>query len=103
MAHVKSVIPYINRTKQLCTDLKAMSVTVTDQELALTVLCALRSNYEHLIVAIDAVADDEKLTIEFVKSRQKEKQNMKRSKSTNTQLDLAMIGGTEKHSFARLF
>lgn len=44
-----------------------MDATVTDQELAMTVSCVLPSKYEHLIVAVDAVVDVEKLTLEFVK------------------------------------
>lgn len=75
MAH--DVTPYINCAKQLCTDLKAKGATVTDEELSMTVLCGLHEKYDHLIVAIDAVADDVKLTLEFVKSRliQEDKKN----------------------------
>lgn len=63
------IIPYFNRAKQLCTDLKAIDATVSDQELAMTVLSRLSCNFEHLIVALNDVADDEKLPLEFVKSR----------------------------------
>lgn len=97
------IIPYINRAKQLCTDLKAMDAVVTDQELAMTVLCGLPSKYEHLIVAIDAVADDEKLTLEFVKSRliQEEQRIMERSQSSDRNNDLALIGRTDGRGSTR--
>lgn len=63
------VIQIINRTKQLATDLKAMEVNVHDQEFAMIILCGLPSKFEHLIVAINAHADDKKLSLDFVKSR----------------------------------
>lgn len=65
----ESVFSYINLAKQFCTELKAVNATVTEQVFAMTVLCGLPSRYEHLIVAIDAVADLEKLILEFAKCR----------------------------------
>lgn len=57
---------YINRAKQLASDLRAMDVQVTDQELAMTNLTGLPSLFEHLIVAIDALGEDEMLKLDFV-------------------------------------
>lgn len=69
MAHDERVIPYINCARQVRTDLKARKAALTDQEPAMTVLCGLPSKYVNLIVAIDAVADDEKLMLVFVRRR----------------------------------
>lgn len=97
MAPDERVIPFINRAKQLSTDLKAMDAKVTNPELAMTVLCGLASKYEHSIVAIDAIPDDENLTLWFVKSRliQEESRIMEPSKSPDTQPDPALIGRTD--------
>lgn len=69
MADKDRVLPYINRVRQLASDLRAMDVEISDQEMAMTVLCGLTTKFDHLIVAIDAVADDVTLTMDFVKSR----------------------------------
>lgn len=57
---VERVIRYINRAKKLCTYFTAMDVSVIDQELAVTVIGRLPIKKGHLIVAINAVADDKK-------------------------------------------
>lgn len=57
-----------SRVRQLAAECKAMDVIIDYQDVAMTVLCGLLPKYEHLIVAIDAVVDDENLTIDFVKS-----------------------------------
>ena len=89
----EKVIVYISRVRQLASDLKAMDVLVSDQEIAMTVLSGLPSKYEHLIVAIDTVADDEKLTTEFVKSRllQEEQRLSDRTPSSSQSVDSALI------------
>ena len=69
MADSEKALAFISRVRQLSADCKAMSVHIDDQDIAMTVLCGLPAKFEHLIVAIDAVADDTKLTMDFVKSR----------------------------------
>lgn len=69
MGAEKRTISYFIGAKQLCTDSKAMDAVTSDQELTMTVLCELPKLFEHLIVSIDAVADVEKATFEFVGSR----------------------------------
>lgn len=74
----------MNRSKQLATNLKATDGDVYDRELAKTILCGLSSKFEHLIVAIGAVADDEMVTLDFVKRRllQEEQRLLDRGSST---------------------
>lgn len=71
------IIDYISRVRQLAADLDAMDTHVDDQKLAMTVLLA---TFEHLIVAMDGVSDDESLVLDFVKSRlpQKMEKNFER-------------------------
>ena len=69
MAASEKAIAFISRVRQLAADCKAMGVEIDDKDIAMTVLCGLPDKYEHLIVAIDAVADDDTLTMDFVKSR----------------------------------
>ena len=63
------VLPYINRVRQLASDLRSMDVNVEDEDIAMSVLCGLPDRFEHLIVAIDTVTNDTDLTLDFVKSR----------------------------------
>lgn len=60
-------------------------------EPAMTVLCRRISKYEYFLVATDAVADNENLTLKIVKSslKQKEQKNMARFDSSNKNIDLA--------------
>lgn len=53
------VIIYVNRTNQLESDIKATEVSVSEQDLAMTVQCSLPSSYEHLIVSIDVLREDD--------------------------------------------
>lgn len=69
MTGTERVISYTNRVSQLSSEVKSMDVEITDQKLAMKVLCHLKIKFEHLIVAIDTVADDVTLTMDFVKSR----------------------------------
>lgn len=60
----------------------------------MTDFCGLLTKVERLIVAIDAVADNEKLTLEFIKSRWlQEEQRMLHRKlsSSGTHLDSALL------------
>jgi len=65
----EKAMAFISRIRQLASDCKAMDVDISDQDMAMTVLCGLPQKFEHLIVAIDAAADDDTLTMDFVKSR----------------------------------
>lgn len=59
---------YVSRVHQLGADLKSMDVTISGQEVSMVLLCVLPSRFKQLVVAIEVVADDEKLTIDFLKS-----------------------------------
>jgi len=69
MTYKEKAIAFISRVRQPTSDKKAMGEVVSDQEITMAVLCGLPAKYEHRIVVIDTVADDEKLMIEFVKGR----------------------------------
>lgn len=75
------MIAYVNLAKQLLSDLKAMDVDLSDQEVSMTVLCGLSSRFEHLIVAFDALGEDARPSLDFVESRplQEEQRMMNRS------------------------
>lgn len=60
---------FISRVREPAAECQGKNVAIDDQEIAMIVLCALAQKYEHLIVAIDAVADDDILSLDFVKSR----------------------------------
>ena len=92
MAGSEKAIAFISRVRQLAADCKAMGVEIDDSDVAMTVLCGLPDKYEHLIVAIDAAAQDDMLTLDFVKSRLlKEEQRILDRGGTNHGQDSALV------------
>jgi hypothetical protein len=60
MVNGERILTYINRVKQLTEELKAMGVTIDDDEMAVSVLNELQPKYDHLIVVLDTMGDDAK-------------------------------------------
>ena len=83
MLQGEKVLAYINRAKQLAGVLKSMSVNIDDKEMAMAVLNGLLTLFEALIVALDALGNEEKLfSLDFLKSRllqENQRANMKSS------------------------
>ena len=96
MAGSEKAIAFISRVRQLAADCKAMGVEIDDSDVAMTVLCGLPDKYEHLIVAIDAAAQDDMLTLDFVKSRllQEEQRILDRG-GTNHGQDSALVNAPQ--------
>ena len=91
------VLVFINRVRQLASDLKSMEVSVNDEDIAMTILCGLPERFEHLIVAIDTVADDSNLTLDFVKSRLlQEEQRINDRGNASTKPDSALMAGKRR-------
>ena len=66
----EKVLAYINRVQHLASVLKSMNVTIDDKEMAMAVLNGLPSRFDGLIVALDALGNEDKIfTLDFVKSR----------------------------------
>lgn len=63
----KRVLSCISHVSQLAADLKSVNVQMPDREEAMKVLCWLQTKFAHFIVAINAIADDNKLTLEFLR------------------------------------
>ena len=86
----EKVLAYINRVKQLAGILKSMSVNIDDKEMAMAVLNGLPARFEALIVALDALGNEEKIfSLDFVKSRllqEEQRANMKSSSSNTSAL-----------------
>ncbi|CDF40427.1 unnamed protein product [Chondrus crispus] len=86
----EKVLAYINRVKQLAAILKSMSVNIADKEMAMAVLNGLPARFEALIVALDALGNEEKIfSLDFVKSRllqEEQRANMKSSSSQTSAL-----------------
>ena len=86
----EKVLAYINRVKQLAGILKSMSVNIDDKEMAMAVLNGLPTRFEALIVALDALGNEEKIfSLDFVKSRllqEEQRANMKSSSSNTSAL-----------------
>jgi len=93
----EKVLTYLNRVTQLASTLKSMSVDVDDKEIAMAVLNGLPTKYEGLIVALDALGnDDTTFSFELVKSRllQEEQRAEERSKSENRNSDSSALFNT---------
>lgn len=66
----ESVLQFVNRVKQLAARLKTMSVVVDDKEMAMAVLNGLPDRFHSLIVALDALGNEQKdFGLDYVKSR----------------------------------
>lgn len=88
MSEGERVLPYINRVKQLAARLKSMNVNIDDKELAMAVLNGLPARFESLIVALDALGNEDKtFSLDVVKSRllqEEQRANMKDANITKS-------------------
>ena len=88
MQEGEKVLTFINRIQQLASTLKSMGIDVDEKEVAMAVLNGLPPQYENLIVALDALGNEDKLfTLEYVKSRllqEDERASMRNSDTPNT-------------------
>ena len=101
MAASEKAMAFISRVRQLSADCKAMGVEIDDKDVAMTVLCGLPDKYEHLIVAIDAAANDDTLTMDFVKSRLlQEEQRILEREGVSSGPDAALVN-TQQQSVGR--
>lgn len=62
-------LAYLKRISKLAADLIETDVTSPDQKLVLTAICSLPQHFGHLIVSIDAVAEDDELTVDLRESK----------------------------------
>ena len=70
MEQGEKVLTYINRVQHLASILKSMKVEIDDKEMAMAVLNGLPARFDSLIVALDALGNEDKdFTLDFVKSR----------------------------------
>ncbi|CDF39842.1 unnamed protein product [Chondrus crispus] len=82
----EKMLAYINLVKQLAAILKSMSVNIDDKEMAMAVLNGLPARFEALIVALDALGNEEKIfSLDFVKSRLLQEEQRANMKSTSSQ------------------
>lgn len=91
MDETERVLSYENIVCQLSAYLKSMVVNITDQEVAMTVLCGLPSTLEHLIVANDAVSDDDKIGMDVVKGRLVQEEERVKERAPNSVADSALV------------
>jgi len=92
----EKMLTFLNRVKQLADSLKSMNVNIDDKEMAMAVLSGLPSSYESLIVALDALGnDDRQFTFDFVKSRliQEEQRCIEREKSDSVKQESSALFG----------
>ena len=95
----EKMLTYLNRVKQLASTLKSMNVDIDDKEIAMAALNGLPSTYEGLIVALDALGNDDKsFTFELVKSRllQEEQRSNERENVVSTSRLSALVGVSGK-------
>ncbi|CDF32368.1 unnamed protein product [Chondrus crispus] len=83
----EKVLVFINRVKQLAARLQSMSVEIDDKEIAMAVLNGLPSRFDNLIVALDALGNEDKVfELEFVKSRllqEEQRESMKTASASS--------------------
>ena len=99
MENGEKVLTYLNRVRQLAATLKSMDVDIDDKEMAMAALNGLPSTYEGLIVALDALGNDDKtFSFEMVKSRllQEEQRANEREKIVPSSKPSALVGVSGK-------
>jgi gag-polypeptide of LTR copia-type len=71
MEEDENMLGYINRVRHIADELKSMDCVVGDEEVVMAILNGLPSEYDHLIVALDAMGGDgeTKLRLDVTKSR----------------------------------
>lgn len=70
MEEGEKVLTYVNRVQHLASVLKSMDLDVNDKEMAMAVLNGLPARFDGLIVALDALGNEDRLfSLDFVKSR----------------------------------
>jgi hypothetical protein len=80
-----------------------MDVTIDEEEVAMAVLNGLPPKYDHLIVVLDTMGDDAKLTLQFTKSRlmQEEQRSDERELRNPSKVkteDAALVGNSSEKS-----
>jgi hypothetical protein len=65
---VGSMQTHINLVRDLADQLDAIGASVTDEDMAMTLLCSLPESYDYLIVALESRTGDD-LTFDFVSTR----------------------------------
>lgn len=94
MENGKKMLTYLNRVKQLAATLMSIDLNIDDQELAMAALDGLPPMYGSLIVALDALGnDDMSFTFDLVKSRllQEQTGSNKREKSMSDSKSAALV------------
>jgi len=93
----EGMLGYINRVRSLGENLKAMGGEVMKVDVAMSVLNGLTSEYENLLVALDAKGEDE-LSLDFVKSRllQEERRQADKSPAIKRIGDMALVGANNQ-------
>lgn len=100
----KQAMAFISRVLQFSAECKAMDVTIDNQEIAMTILCGLPSQYDQIIVPIDAVSAEKVPEPDVVKRRllQKEQCMINRD-GIKTSRDYALVNtkhGSERKQVA---
>jgi gag-polypeptide of LTR copia-type len=80
-----------------------MGVTIEEEEVAMAVLNGLPPKYDHLIVALDTMGDDAKMTLEFTKigftqEEQKSDEHELRNPSKVKTEDASLVGNSIEKS-----
>ena len=73
---VGSMQTHINLVRDLADQLDAIGASVTDEDMAMTLLCSLPESYDYLIVALESRVDD--FTFDFVSTRLLVKRNVRK-------------------------
>ena len=86
---VGSMQTHINLVRDLADQLDAIGASVTDEDMAMTLLCSLPESYDYLIVALESRADD--LSFDFVSTRLLAEEKRK-EESHNVSINANVVG-----------
>ena len=86
---VGSMQTHINLVRDLADQLDAISASVTDEDMAMTLLCSLPESYDYLIVALESRVDE--LSFDFVSTRLLSEEKRK-EEAHNVSINANMVG-----------
>lgn len=89
---VSSLQSHINLVRDLADQLEAIGAGVSDEDMAMTLLCSLPDSYDYLIVALES-RNSEDLTFDFVSTRLLSEEKRK-GESMNVSINANIVSGS---------
>lgn len=95
----ESMQEHINKVTTLAEQLEAIGATISDDDIAMTLLCSLPESYESLLVALESRTDN--LTAEIVRTRLLQEEARRKENTVKEESAFFVKGGKGKKEWQR--